>query len=71
MQHTNFNDKIHYIIRLINNTYNQFIDFKKEVTLMLNIEKIYKETKYLDDLFSLQFDIKSPEIIKNINLNYW
>lgn len=68
MQHTNFNDKIHYIIRLINNTYNQFIDFKKEVTLMLNIEKIYKETKYLDNLFSLQFDIKSPEIIKKYKL---
>lgn len=35
---------------------------------MLNIEKIYKETKYLDDLFSLQFDIKSPEIIKKYKL---
>ena len=35
---------------------------------MLNIEEIYKETKYLDDLFSLQFDIKSPEIIKKYKL---
>lgn len=34
---------------------------------MLNIEKIYKETKSLYELFSLKYDIKSPEIIKNIN----
>lgn len=35
---------------------------------MLNIEKIYKETKYLDELFSLQYDIKSPEIIQKYKL---
>ena len=35
---------------------------------MLDIENIYKETKYLDELFSLQYDIKSPEIIQKYKL---
>lgn len=35
---------------------------------MLDITSIYKETKYLDELFSLQYDIKSPEIIQKYKL---
>ena len=35
---------------------------------MLNIANIYNETKYLDELFSQQYDIKSPEIIHKYKL---
>lgn len=35
---------------------------------MLRIANIYNETKYLDKLFSLQYDIKSPEIIQKYKL---
>lgn len=39
---------------------------------MLNIEKIYKETKNLDELFSLQYYIMSPEIIQTrITCRVW
>ena len=39
----------------------------KGVTV-LDITSIYKETKYLDELFSLQYNIKSPEIIQKYKL---
>ena len=35
---------------------------------MLNLENIYRETKYLDELFLKQYDIKSPEIIRKYKL---
>ncbi len=35
---------------------------------MLNIKDIYKETKHLDELFALQYDIRSQEIIKKYKL---
>lgn len=35
---------------------------------MLDLENIYKETKYLDELFLQQYDIKSPEIIQKYKL---
>lgn len=35
---------------------------------MIDITSIYKETKYLDELFSLQYNIKSPEIIQKYKL---
>ena len=35
---------------------------------MLNIKDIYKETKHLDELFALQYDIRSQVIIKKYKL---
>lgn len=35
---------------------------------MLDIKNIYKETKFLDELFALQYDIKSQEIIRKYKL---
>lgn len=35
---------------------------------MLNIENIYKETKYIDELFSKKYDIKSKELIRKYKL---
>ena len=35
---------------------------------MLKLENIYTETKYLDELFSQQYNIKSPEIIRKYKL---
>ena len=35
---------------------------------MFDLTNIYKETKYLDDLFAQKYDIKSPEIIQKYKL---
>ena len=35
---------------------------------MLRFENIYRETKYLDDLFLQQYAIKSPDIIRKYKL---
>ena len=35
---------------------------------MLELKNIYKETKYLDELFGEQYDIKAPEIIRKNKL---
>lgn len=35
---------------------------------MLDIKNIYKETKYIDDLFQKQYDMKDPKIIKKYKL---
>ena len=35
---------------------------------MLKLENIYTETKHLNELFSQQYDIKSPEIIRKYKL---
>ena len=42
--------------------------FMSRRIIMLNIANIYNETKYLDELFSQQYDIKSPEIIHKYKL---
>ena len=34
---------------------------------MLKLENIYTETKHLDELFSQQYDLRSPEIIRKYN----
>lgn len=32
---------------------------------MIDLSNIYNKTRYIDDLFSKKYDIKSEEIIKN------